>query len=365
MDLYVVLGVPRSASADDIERAYRRLARRYHPGLNPGDRHAEELFRAVDAAYRVLSVRDSRVAYDRHGTVPEPASAAARVSFAGFDFSADVQEARATTFSELFADVFQEAARRAVAPQRGRHVEAELRLSFEDAVRGGTFPVSVVRQERCTLCRGNGWLGMAPRPCPDCGAAGTRRSARGHMVFTRPCERCAGRGHLASEQCARCGGGGVQSVAESFAVPVPPGIESGARLVVPGGGHAAGGSAPGDLYVIVEVAPHRVFRRAGRDLLLTLPVAVHEAALGARVDVPTLNGLVRLRIPPGTASGQQLRLRGRGVPVAGRPDQAGDLLIDIQIVLPPVRDEQSKALLREFGRLNVVDVRKGLFESGT
>ena len=365
MDLYGVLGVPRSASADEIDRAYRRLARRYHPGLNPGDRQSEERFRAVDAAYRVLGDRERRVAYDRRGTAPEPKPvvATAEVSFAGFDFSATADGSTATTFSELFADVFQDAARRAASPDRRLHIEATLPLAFEDALRGGRFPVTVVRQERCAACRGHGWLSATPRPCSDCGGAGVQRSARGHMVFSRPCDRCGGRGHQATELCGRCGGAGVQPLAERVLVQVPPGVEAGARLVVPGYGHAARGGAAGDLYVTVEVAAHRVFRRAGRDLLLTLPVAVHEAALGARVDVPTLDDPAKLRIPPGTASGQRFRLRGRGAPSAGDPSQAGDLLIEIQIVLPPVRDEQSKALLREFGRLNDVDVRKGLFDT--
>jgi molecular chaperone DnaJ len=184
------------------------------------------------------------------------------------------------------------------------------------------------------------------------------------MVFMKPCDRCEGRGQLTTRLCQTCGGAGVHARGEPVPVQVPAGVDSGARLVVPGGGHAVRGGAPGDLYVTVEVAPHRFFRRAGRDLLLTLPVAVHEAALGARVDVPTLTGTAKLRIPPGTSSGQRLRLRGRGIPATGRaPEEAGDLLVDIQIVLPPVRDERSKSLLREFGELNQGDVRKDLFES--
>ena len=366
MDLYLVLGIPRSASTEEIERAYRRLVRRFHPGLNPGDRQAEERFRQVEAAYRVLGNRDRRLAYDRTGTLPAvPAVGVAHVSFAGFDFSAAAEGASAATFSELFADVFQDAARRATSPpERGLPLDVPLRVPFEDAMRGGTFPVLVVRHESCAACQGHGWLGVAPKPCPDCGGAGSRQSARGHMVFTRPCERCDGRGHLSSELCRRCGGAGVQPRSETVLVPIPAGVESGARLVVPGAGHAVRGGAAGDLHVTVDVAPHRLFRRFGRDLLLTLPVAVHEAALGARIDVPTLEGPARLRIPPGTASGQQFRLRGRGVPgVNGDSRRAGDLLIEIRIVLPPVRDEQSKALLREFGRLNEIDVRKDLFDA--
>jgi molecular chaperone DnaJ len=363
MDLYTVLGVSRSASTDDIERAYRRLARRYHPGVNPGDRVAEERFRQVDMAYRVLSDTDQRREYDRRGMVPVPrAEVDATVSFEGFDFSAPAEGSRAATFSELFADVFQDAARRATTPERGAGLEVVLRLSFEDAVRGGHFPLSIVRGERCPTCTGDGRVARAPVACSACGGQGTRRWARGHMLFTKNCERCEASGYLTSQSCRTCGGMGVQPRSEVVTLNVPPGVESGMRLAVPGRGHAAPrGGAGGDLYVIVDVAEHPFFTREGPNLQVSLPVAVHEAALGARVEVPTLDGPVRLRIPPGTPSGQRLRIRGRGVPSpTGDPDQAGDLLVDVQIVLPPVRDERSRELLREFGRLNDGDVRRHL-----
>ena len=363
MDLYAVLGVSRSVSAEEIERAYRRLARQHHPGLNPGDRHAEERFRQVEGAYRVLADLEQRREYDQRGYVPAPVEeVVARVSFAGFDFSAPADGPSAATFSELFADVFQDAARRATSTDRGLEIEARLRLSFEDALHGGQFPLSVARQDRCSGCGGEGWTARVPVPCPECDAQGTRRWARGHMVFTKNCERCHGQGVLCHQACRACGGAGVQARSEVVTLNLPPGIESGARVVVPGRGHAARGGAPGDLYVTIDVAGHPYFGRSGRDLLVTLPVAVHEAALGARVDVPTLDGPVKLRVPPGTPSGQRFRLRGRGVPSANGPaDEAGDLLVDIQIVLPPVRDERSRELLRDFGRLNDVDVRRHLF----
>lgn len=364
MDLYAVLGVAPDASANEIDRAYRRLARRYHPGVNPGDPQAAERFRQVDDAYRILGDAQQRARYDR-GALSAPANGdpAAAVSFAGFDFSAAADGTSAGTFAELFAGVFHDAARRATASTRGLEIHATLRLPFEAAVRGGQFPLSVVRQDRCAHCEGHGWTAMPPVWCPECEGRGTRRWVRGHMVFTKSCDRCSGAGQLSSQLCRGCGGAGVQTRGEVVTVQVPPGIESGARLVVSGRGHAVRGAAPGDLYVTVEVAEHRVFRRSGRDLIVTVPVAVHEAALGARIDVPTLEGPVKLRVPPGTASGQQFRLRGRGIPSpSGDPADAGDLLVHLQIVLPPVRDERSRELLREFGRLNDVDVRKHLFE---
>lgn len=363
MDLYALLSVSRAASADEIERAYRRLARRYHPGINPGDRVAGETFRRIQQAYDVLGDAEHRRDYDRGASRAAVAEVQATVAFEGFDFSAPAEGPLAATFSELFADVFQQAAREVTSPTRGAALEATARVSFEAAVRGGPCALSIMRQERCPSCAGDGRIARPAVSCPVCGGAGGRRWARGSLVFTKPCEACDGTGRLTSEPCGACSGAGVSPRSEVVTIDLPPGLEAGARISVPGRGHAgARGGPAGDLYVTIEVADHPFFRRAGRDLHLTLPVAVHEAALGARVDVPTLDGPVRLRIPPGTPSGRRLRLRGHGVPGSSGSsgDEAGDLLVDVQIVLPPVTDERSRELLREFGRLNDVDVRAHL-----
>jgi molecular chaperone DnaJ len=363
MDLYSILGVARSASAGEIDRAYKRLARQYHPGVNPGDRQAAARFQQVETAYEILGDLESRTMYDRHGTLPATIDTVeTTVSFAGFDFSAAAEGAGAATFSELFADVFQDAARRATSSDRGVSIEVTLRLSFVEAARGGLFSVPIVRQGRCADCRGAGATNAAAIPCPECAGQGMQRSARGHMVFSKNCERCDGRGLLNSQVCRACAGSGVHTRAETVMVRVPAGVDPGARLVLPGRGHTARGGAAGDVHVHLDVEAHPFFRRHGKDVLVTVPLAIHEAALGARIEVPTLDGNVALRIPAGTASGQQLRLRGHGVPAAsGLPEQAGDLVVDIQVVLPAVRDERSKDLLREFGKLNDIDVRKHLF----
>jgi molecular chaperone DnaJ len=363
MDLYQILGVPRNASQGEIERSYMRLARRYHPGVNPGDGVAAEMHRRVSEAYAVLGDPDRRRDYDRGGAAPAVTTIETRVEFEGFDFSAPAEGPAAATFSELFADVFQDAARRAIAPEQGAAVETSLDLSFEDAVRGGQFALSITRSERCGHCAGTGNVARNPVVCPDCAGAGSRRWARGHMVFAKPCETCNGIGQLVSTGCRACGGSGVHARSELVTLHLPPGIEDGARIAVPGRGHAgARGGPAGDLYVRLVVAPHPFLKREGRDLTLTLPVAVHEAALGAKVNVPTLDGPVSLKIPQGSASGQRVRLRGRGLPgdEAGTVP-AGDLIAELQIVLPPVRDERSRELLREFGRLNDIDVRRHLF----
>lgn len=363
MDLYQTLGVPRNASAGEIERNYTRLARRYHPGVNPGDGVAAELYRRVSEAYAVLGNPERRREYDRGGTSPSVTSVETTVEFAGFDFSSPAEGAAAATFSELFADVFQDAARRAITPELGASVEATLDLSFEDAIRGGEFALSITRSERCGHCAGTGHVARTPVSCTECGGVGSRRWARGHMVFAKPCETCNGIGQLISTRCRACGGAGVHARSELVTLGLPPGVEDGARIAVPGRGHAgARGGPAGDLYVTVRVAPHPFFRREGRDVTMVLPVAVHEAALGAKISVPTLDDTVSLKIPPGSASGQRVRLRGRGVPgddAGGIPP--GDLVAELQIVLPAVRDERSRELLREFGRLNDTDVRRHLF----
>lgn len=367
MDLYQVLGVPRNASQADVERNYMRLARRYHPGVNPGDGVAAEMHRRVAEAYAVLGNPERRREYDRGGCGPAIATIETTVAFEGFDFSAPAEGAAAATFSELFADVFQDAARRAIAPEQGAPVETTLDLSFEDAIRGGQFALSITRSERCGHCAGTGNVARPPAVCPDCGGAGSRRWARGHMVFAKPCETCNGAGQLVSTSCRACGGSGVHARSELVTLGLPPGVDDGARIAVPGRGHAgARGGPAGDLYVRLVVAPHPFLRREGRDLAMVLPVAVHEAALGAKVNVPTLDGTVVVKIPPGSASGERVRLRGRGIPgdeAGGVPP--GDLIAELQIVLPPVRDERSRELLREFGRLNDIDVRGHLFATPT
>jgi len=363
MDLYQVLGVPRNAAPADVERAYLRLARRYHPGINPGDGVSAELYRRVQDAYAVLGDTERRRDYDRGGPSAPVATAETNVAFQGFDFSALAEGASAATFSELFADVFQDAARRVSSPEQGTSVDITMQLSFDDAIRGGQFPLSVTRSERCGACAGTGQVTRAPIACPQCAGAGSMRWARGHMVFTKACDTCNGVGQIVTQSCRICGSTGVHGRSEVVTLGLPPGIETGARIAVPGRGHAgARGGPAGDLYVTIDVVPHPFLQREGRDLRMQLPVAIHEAALGAKVNVPTLDGTVALKVPAGSTSGQRLRLRGRGIP--GDPSgalPAGDLIAELQIVLPPVRDERSKELLKEFGRLNDIDVRRHLF----
>ncbi len=361
MDFYALLGVPRTASAVEVERAYRRLVRRYHPGVNPGDRVAERLYAQVQEAYLVLGDEHRRRDYDR-GAIPGGAEALP-VAFEGFDFSSQAEGPLAATFSELFADVFQQAAREATHPTRGLDVAVTVHLPFEDAVRGSQVPLSVSRQERCGTCQGRGFFSRAVSACVVCGGEGARRWARGHMVFSKTCEACGGDGHSVRDVCRGCHGAGVTPRTEVVTLSVPPGLETGSRVAVPGRGHAgAQGGPAGDLYVTIEVGDHRYLTRHGADLHLTVPVAIHEAAFGADVGLVGLDGPLMLRVPAGAVSGSRVTLPGCGGVKPGGRDR-GDLVVTLQIVLPAQLDERSMELLREFARLNHENVRRDLYDA--
>jgi molecular chaperone DnaJ len=359
MDHYALLGVTPAASRSELERAYRRLSRRYHPGVNPGDGVAEAMYRRIQEAFAVLGDEYRRRQYDS-GHRPSADLAAAAVAFEGFDFSAPAEGALAATFSELFADVFQDAAREATTPTRGGDVTLAIRVRFVDAMRGCQVPLSVTRLDRCPACGGTAQAPSRAMTCATCDGQGARRWARGHMVFSRTCEHCQGTGQ-AADPCRSCRGSGVASRTEVVTLQIPAGLEDGARLAVPGHGHAGARGGPmGDLYVEVEVGDDRVFRRAGRDLQVRVPLRVDEAVLGALITVPALDGPIDLEVPPGSRAGDVLRVPGHGVP--GRsPGDAGDLVVTLEIALPAAIDSRSRELIREFGRLNRDDVRRGLF----
>jgi molecular chaperone DnaJ len=356
MDFYIVLGVAPGASVADIKRAYRRLARKHHPDINPGDRTADARFRRIAEAYETLVDPDRRRQYDqsggRMGVGSEPP-----LSFAGFDFSAVVDGPQAATFGELFADVFQPAGPED-GPEPGADLYATVSLTFEESVRGAERHLTVTRHEVCGVCGGATLIRTPEGRCLACRGAGSVRWARGHMVFTKACAACDGSGRQRHQPCGACAAQGVTARTESIALRIPAGIPDRGRVKIPGRGHAGrrGGRA-GDLIVAVEVAPHPVFERRGNDLHVVVPIAIHEAALGARISVPAIDGPASLRVPPGTQTGQRFRVRGRGVP-STEEGRAGDLVVEVRLTLPAIIDERSKELLREFGRINQESVRK-------
>ena len=359
MDFYIVLGVKREATASDIKRAYRRLARRLHPDINPGDREAAARFRQIADAYETLIDPDRRRRYDS-GALADGADDAASFGFAGFDFSGPVMGHRATTFGELFEEVFTRRGERERPPHEARGADLHVRasLSFEDAWRGLDWPVTVTRQDTCRACAGSGYHRTVESRCVSCEGSGVVRSVRGHMVFSKNCPHCGGSGRLRRLACETCRGQGVQTRSEALTVNIPAGVVDGAHVRVPAKGHAGVRGAPaGDLYIEVEVRPHPRYVRDGDDLQVVVPVAIHEAALGAKIDIATPDGPARLRVPPGTQSGQRFRLRERGAP-SHRHGTRGDLVVEVRLMLPRLLDERSKELLREFGRINGESVRE-------
>ncbi len=363
MDLYELIGVPRDAGIEEIKRAYRRLARRYHPDVNPGDRAAAVRFKVVAEAFEILADPERRRQYDERGLPGGAPEGASTFGFEGFDFSVQsASGASASTFGDLFADVIHGTVGRAAGESvDGADLHASIRISLADAVRGMDLELGVVRRVPCGGCGGAGSVPVAEFTCSACRGDGTIRSVRGHMVFAKTCGHCGGAGRARRAACPACAGSGVEARAEAVPVHAPAGVADGERLRIAGRGHAGiRGGATGDLYVTVHVEPHAVFRREGDDLHLTVPIAVHEAALGARFHIPTLDGPVRLRVPPGVQTGQRLRLRERGVP-SRREGRRGDLVVELRTVLPEVLDDRSRDLLRAFGEINSDDVRAGLW----
>jgi molecular chaperone DnaJ len=365
MDFYIVLGVTREATSGDIKRAYRRLARRFHPDINPGDHEAATRFRQIVDAYETLIDPGRRERYDAGKDGPA-AEAARTFGFDGFDFSRSADGQRATTFGELFEEVLgRQAERQRHGPaERGADLHFKTSLSFEEAWHGAERAVALTRLQPCRACAGSGYHRTVESRCPTCEGSGVVRSVRGHMVFSKNCTACGGAGRLRQLLCDTCRGQGVETRPDSVVVKIPAGIADGSRVRLAGTGHAGvRGGSPGDLYVDVEVRPHPLYRRDGDDVHFVVPVAIHEAALGAKVDVPTPDGPTRLRVPPGTQSGQRFRLRERGIP-SPRSGLRGDLVIEVRLMLPKLLDERSKELLREFGRINGESVRDELQASG-
>lgn len=362
MDFYILLGLDRGAALIDIKRAYKRLARRYHPDINPGDRTAALQFRQISEAYETLSDPDRRKRYDAVGYTSTAMGEEPTFGFEGFDFSVSASGPSASTFGDLFAELLHQRGGAAPdgAPERGTDLHQAIAIGFEDAMRGGQHAVTVTRQEHCRACKGIGRLHVTESRCTHCHGAGTMKSTRGHMVFSKPCAHCGGSGRQRMTRCPACAGSQVEVRSEPLTIAVPAGLADGARIRVAGKGNVGrSGGQNGDLYISVSVEPHPLFRREGDDLHVVVPVAVHEAALGARFEVAALDGTARVRVPPGTQSGQRFRLRERGVP-SPRDGRRGDLVVEVRVVLPKMLDERSKELLREFGRINNEDVRSGL-----
>jgi molecular chaperone DnaJ len=359
-DFYDLLGVRRSAGVAELRRAYRKLARLLHPDLNPGDPDAAARYRAVTEAFEVLRDSQRRAAYDRGERKSKPPPPVAPVGFEGFDFSPEPRTSATPAFRELFEAVLRPVPSSAGA--RGEDLEARTRVSFEEVLRGAERRIQLMRHDRCPACQGAGDVASAPFACPTCHGSGRIRARRGHMIFSRACGDCGGQGQLSHRSCARCEGEGRVMRSEWLEVRIPPGVEDGARMRLPESGNAGPRGGPfGDLHLVVDVEPHPFYGRDGDDLHCTVPVTMTEAALGAHVETPTLEGSVAIQVPAGTQTGQRFRLRKRGVP---RPDGSrGDLWVEVRVVIPAVTDARGRGLLEEVARLHPGDPRKDLVAS--
>jgi len=364
-DYYEVLGLRRGASEQEIKRAYRKQARKHHPDVNPGDKAAETKFKEISEAYEALSDPEKRRRYDHFGHETSTPGAGARgpaeAGFGGFDFSG--VEFGAGGFGDLgdvLSDIFGQRGRpEARGPSRGSDLHYTLEIDFEDAIRGRATEVTIQRHSRCDTCRGSGARPGSPLDaCPECGGSG-RRASRGLMRTTQACSRCQGSGKVSREPCTACGGRGKTFGTERIAAKIPAGVDTGSRIRLQGmGDPGPNGGPPGDLYIITRVRPHPVLERKGDNLYVEVSITITEAALGARIEVPTIDGTTTMRIPPETSSGQVFRLRGKGVPHLKGGGQ-GDQFVTVKIVAPKNLDTRSQELLREFARLNPGDPRRG------
>jgi molecular chaperone DnaJ len=384
-DYYELLGVPRKASVKELRGAYRKLARKYHPDLNPGDKSAEEKFKQIQEAYDVLSDTKKRQMYDQFGfNVPGQGGVPPQgggyggapedihFDFGGFDFGGGAGGGAGTggggtSFRDLFSQFFrsQSAAQQGAEEEPGTDLEYQIDITFAEAMRGTVKKLSFTRLDVCNVCHGSGVEPGEAKVCPTCGGTGHVTQTTGKMRFQVNCSRCGGSGRLHTI-CKNCGGEGRVPRMETIDVRIPPGAHTGSRVRVAGYGNAGtSGGPPGDLYIITRVQPHPFFDRRGDDLYTAVPVTVTEASLGAKVEVPTIDGRAQVRIPPGTNSGKKLRLREKGAPSSRQPGKRGDQIIEVQVVVPKPEDERVRNLLKELSKIDPEDPRKELFAKAT
>ncbi|MFN0107929.1 MAG: molecular chaperone DnaJ [Blastocatellia bacterium] len=379
-DYYKTLGVSRTASQEDIRKAYRRLARKHHPDVNPGDKSAEEKFKQISEANDILSDEKKREVYDKFGNysdnLRDAAARGAGAGSAGFDFdwgsvfkggggqtTGQSSGSGGGSFKDIFGDLFSGQGARTQSrsqQQRGPDIELPLSISFEESINGLTTNINVRRSEVCARCNGAGEApGSSQVNCGNCNGTGKISAGGGFLRFDQPCNTCLGTGKR-REPCGVCSGKGVVPKFESVKVRIPAGVDTGSRVRVAGKGESGRmASPPGDLFIVTNVAAHKIFTRKGDNIHCTIPVTLPEAALGAKIEVPTVSGKAQLRIPPGTQSGQVFRLKEKGAPSL-RGSTHGDQYVEIKIVLPKIIDEDSKELLKQFANRNPENPRDEL-----
>lgn len=367
-DYYEVLGISKSASEEEIKKAYKKMARKYHPDLNPGDKDAEEKFKEVNEAYEVLSDANKKARYDQYGHAGVDPNFGAGAGFSGFDGAFDFGD-----LGDIFGSFFGGGATRRTnpnAPQRGESIRVAVTISFEEAAFGCEKTVSFDRYETCNTCHGNGCAaGTTPETCPDCHGSGTvqqrRQTPMGVFATSAPCSRCGGKGKIIHQPCKDCRGTGFQRKRATLQASIPAGIDNGQTISLRGQGNAGKNGGPaGDLLITITVRPHELFRREGTSVLCEAPITFAQAVLGAELEIPTIDGKVKYTLPEGTQSGTTFRLKGKGIPaINGRG--RGDQYVTVYIETPKNLNREQKEALKKFaeamGEDGDVKEQKGFF----
>lgn len=347
-DYYNTLEIDRNATPDEIKKAYRRLALKYHPDRNPGDKICEERFKEINEAYACLSDPEKKANYDRYGTAE---GVGADFGFGGFgDFTTGFGDIFGNIFSDFFGDF---TGRRRARPTKGHDLRYDLEVALEEAVFGTQKKLNIPRLETCHVCDGTrSKPGKGPAMCPTCKGAGHTRLQQGFFSISRTCGRCDGTGSVITDPCTECKGQGKIKKKRTVTLKVPPGVDTGIRLKLAGEGEAGSyGGPPGDLYVIISVKPHPFFKRKGNDLLCEVPISFVQAVLGAEIEVPTIEGHAKITLPAGTPSGRVFHLKGKGVPRLGSYGK-GDQYVTVYVDVPKKLTPRQKELLKEFAEIS-------------
>ncbi|MFH1026245.1 MAG: molecular chaperone DnaJ [Nitrospirota bacterium] len=356
-EYYKTLGVNKDASQDEIKKAFRKLARKYHPDLNPGDKVAEQKFKELNEAYEVLSDPKKRAEYDQFGSSPFGAGGPGFEGFRTYDYRNTFDFGG---FGDIFSDILVTKGRTEASHAKGPDLLMGLELSLEEAFSGITKTITFNRETLCTSCNGSG--AESSQACDVCKGTGSMQTSKGFFKMAHPCTACGGAGRRITKACSVCGGRGKNFKTETLKVKIPKGADTGSRLKIKGmGGAGTGGGPAGDLYIEITVRPHTIFQRKGNDIYLDLPVTFGEAALGAKIEVPTIDGIAAMTLPPGTQGGQRLKLSGKGFP-SSKTGARGNQYIDIKIVVPKGVDNKAKDAIRDIESLYKENPRRGLLQ---
>lgn len=360
-DYYSVLGVGRKATQAEIKKAYRKLARKFHPDLNPGEKTAEAKFKKIQEAYSVLSDSKKKRQYDQFGFVGDapprgPQYQRYSSGFEGFDFS----DFGTSSFRDFFENMFGTTGRQTQQrPKKGEDLHYTMSISFQDAINGLKTRIKLTRMLACPTCKGAGFTQKSGQQvCPVCRGSGQTTVQKGAMRFSTTCPSCGGTGRTLGEECRTCHAQGLVQKTELISVRIPGGVNTGSKVRIPGKGNAGKrGGLSGDLFITVEVESHPLFKREGSNIYVKIPITVPEATLGTKIEIPTLYGKTMIRIPPGTKSGQKFRLKGKGAPALGRKAH-GDQFVEVSLIPPPFNDERIREMMKELKRISPQNPRE-------